>query len=421
MSALNPGLLDRLAAAKLWLISARPVGARDGGPRGLAYLATALYALAPVPCHEVATTAVDEYWRIYLNPDWLATADVSQVGAELTHALWHLLHDHAARARDLRVDATSALSWHAAADAAISGTLEDSGLHPDGVPPPQTLGMPPGRSAEEYFALLSRLPAAAGPDGGRDDPPADPGCGSGCDGLPRGFELPADAAAVAHVDRFGATEIRRRVAIEYRQHVTSRGLTPGDVGRWSERILEPRVAWEPLLSRAVRRAVAWRNGNTEYTYRRPSRRAAATPRVVLPGTHRPLPGVAMVIDTSGSVDDALLGRALGEVDGALRGLGVSDAGVTVLACDAAVHAVKRVRRARDAALAGGGGTDLRHGISAAAALRPRPEMIVVFTDGYTPWPATPPPGSAVIAALLAREGQPMPATPAWVTRVECRL
>ena len=129
----------------------------------------------------------------------------------------------------------------------------------------------------------------------------------------------------------------------------------------------------------------------------------------------------MVIDTSGSVDDALLGRALGEVDGALRGLGVSGASVTVLACDAAVHAVSRVRRARDAALAGGGGTDLRAGIDAANALRPRPQIIVTFTDGYTPWPQTPPPGSAVVAALLAREGQPMPPTPPWVTRIECRL
>ena len=40
--------LDRLAAAKLWLVSA-PVAPGLDGPRDLPYLAHALYALVPVP------------------------------------------------------------------------------------------------------------------------------------------------------------------------------------------------------------------------------------------------------------------------------------------------------------------------------------------------------------------------------------
>jgi len=129
----------------------------------------------------------------------------------------------------------------------------------------------------------------------------------------------------------------------------------------------------------------------------------------------------MVIDTSGSVDDTLLGRALGEVDGALQALGVSDGSVTVLACDAAVHTVTKVRKARHTRLAGGGGTDMTAGLAAAGDLRPKPDLIVVFTDGYTPWPAEPPPGSAVVAAMLGRGGHALPSTPRWATRVECLL
>ena len=144
------------------------------------------------------------------------------------------------------------------------------------------------------------------------------------------------------------------------------------------------MRWEPLLAGAVRRAAGWANGRTDYTYARPSRRQSSAPRILLPGMRRPVPRIAVVVDTSGSVDDVLLGRALGEVDGALRGLGVSDSSVTVFSCDAAVHQVQRVRRARDARLAGGGGTDMRVGIKVAHDQRPRPDVIVVFTDGETP-------------------------------------
>src|SRR5690606_18897211 len=128
----------------------------------------------------------------------------------------------------------------------------------------------------------------------------------------------------------------------------------------------------------------------------------------LPGTRRPLPTVAAVVDTSGSVDDTLLGKAMGEVEGALRGLGVPGSSMAIYSCDADVGAATTIRRAADAQLVGGGGTDMRVGIAAATAARPRPDLVVVFTDGYTPWPETPPPGSAVVVALLGRHGDPLP-------------
>ena len=432
---------DRLAAAKLWLISEPSARAPSGGgapssgagagarrtgggrppPADLPYLAHALYALVPVACPRTATMSADERWRLYVNPGWLAAADVPEIAAGLLHCLWHLLADHADRARGVEVAAATAGCWQRAADATIAHTLTESGID-CGLPGAEELGLPPGRSAEEYYAVLSRLPAGAGAGGGEASRPAEPTrlpvCGSGCDGLPRTHELPA-GADLGGVEEYDAAQVRRTVAIAYREHCAARGTEPGRLGRWAARILAPRVDWRPLLASAVRRGAGWAAGHTVYTYRRRSRRQCAVPDVVLPGTRRPLPRVAMVVDTSGSVDDTLLGRALGEVDGALRGLGVADASVTVLACDAAVHHVTRVRRARDVRLAGGGGTDLRVGLAAAADLRPRPDLVVVLTDGHTPWPVTPPPGAAVIAAVLGRHRGRLPATPEWVTRVEC--
>ncbi len=414
---------DRLSAAKLWLIS--PSGERgDGSPRDLPYLAHALYALIPVPSDTVSTMTCDEYWRVYVNPTWLQTAPVPDIAAQLVHLTWHLLHDHAGRARDLRVDAATAADWQQAADAALEPTLRADALAPAGFLTAKDVGLAPDRSAEEYYAGLSRLPMSTGGCGSESAEPQSVspaiGCGSGCDGLSRSYELPP-GLDLGEVGPDAARQIRRRVAIDYRGQRTGRGTERGDAWRWTERILEPKIAWQPLLGTAVRRAVGWTNGNTDYTYSRRSRRQSALPNVVLPGTRRPVPNVALVIDTSGSVDDELLGRALGEVDGALRGLGVTGSSVTVLACDAAVHTVTRVRKARDVTLAGGGGTDLRVGIAAAAALRPRADVVVVFTDGYTPWPHQPPPGSAVIVAMLGRDGDVLPPSPEWAKRIDCRL
>jgi predicted metal-dependent peptidase len=411
----------------LWLISepaAPPDAAEPGAPRALSYLAHALFALVPVASTRVDRLAVDERWRLYVNPDWLATAGVPEIGAELAHVTWHLLRDHATRARDLRVDPATARSWSQAADATVAETLLSDGLRPGALPVPGGLGLPVGRSAEEYFAMLSRLPAepSAGVAAPRlpEQPGPPDGCGSGCDGLPRSHELPPDADA-GGLDGEEGREIRRRVAIAYRAHVTTTGTKPGDAWRWTTEVLEPRIAWEQVLSGAVRRAVGWVQGRTDPTYGRPSRRSGSVRDVVLPGLRRPLPRVAMVVDTSGSVDDGLLARARGEVDGALRSVGVRGEAVTVLSCDAVVHTVDRVRRARDLRLAGGGGTDLRLGLAEAGALRPRPDLVVVLTDGYTPWPLTPPPGAAVVVALLGRDAGELPPTPEWATRVECVL
>jgi hypothetical protein len=405
--------LDRLAAAKLWLVSRAGVG--PDAPRDLPYLAHALYALVPVLSTSVPRVSCDEYWRVYVNPSWLASASTRAVAAELTHVTWHLLHDHADRARDTGVSTSTAKAWQRATDLAIAHTLRADALLPEDFVSPADMKLPDGLSAEEYYAIISGLPAAPSPGAS-----PEPGCGSGCDGLMRPSELPP-GVDLAQVDTADAAHLRRLVAIAYREHVTSYSGPPGDAWRWTQEILEPVVPWAPLLAAAVRRAVAWTNGNTHYTYSRRSRRASALPNFVLPGTRRPVPGVAIVVDTSGSIDDGLLSRALGEVDGALRGLGVSDASVTVLACDAAVQSVSRIRNVRDSKLAGGGGTDMRAGISAAADLRPKPDLIVVFTDGYTPWPAQPPQGCAVIAGILGRTGHALPPSPAWARRIECRL
>jgi predicted metal-dependent peptidase len=124
----------------------------------------------------------------------------------------------------------------------------------------------------------------------------------------------------------------------------------------------------------VRRAVAHAAGCCDYSYHRPGRRRI--PRIVTPALHRPLVTVAVVVDTSGSMGQSELEAALAEIKGVIRAAGIGPRGLLVLACDAAVGATTRIRRTSEVQLVGGGGTDMRVGITAAEAVRPAPDVVV---------------------------------------------
>ncbi len=423
---------DAVAAAKLWLVSA--------GTADLPYLSEGLYALVTVESDAVATVAADDSWRLYVNPAWVETAGVENLAREIAHQLWHLLLDHAGRARAVGVDRATAGAWRLASELAVCDALTAEGVIPqhmlDRVRELRA-GRPDlakDRSTEEYWELTSRTlgsaPLATGkgdssaqggaPEDSDDETDEIDGEGSASDGFARPWELPQDDGA-GGLEATGSDTVRRGVALAYRVAARARpGHTAGDVDRWAQQLTEPRIPWEHLLAQAARRGVGWTSGRTHTTYTRPNRRAQSTPNILLPGWRRQNPTVACIVDTSGSVDDVLLGQALGEVEGAVRALGVGSSDLTVLACDAAVQTVARVRRATDAALVGGGGTDLRVALAEVQKLRPRPTLTVVFTDGYTPWPDAPPTGSAVVVALLLHSDQEPPEVPDWATVIECR-
>jgi predicted metal-dependent peptidase len=116
---------DRLSAAKLWLVSTDSPTTCGNMP----YLATALYSLVPVVTDRVRDLTTDRYWRVYLNPTWIAATDIPDVAAELAHAVWHLLADHPARADDMAIRTATADHWRRAADATVAEMLNHGG-HP---------------------------------------------------------------------------------------------------------------------------------------------------------------------------------------------------------------------------------------------------------------------------------------------------
>lgn len=380
-SALDP---EKIYAARLHAARVRP------------YLATALYALHIVAAPRVPTMGVDRHWRCYVSPAFAARQPVEEIAAHLVHGVSHLLRDHHgrsdryARAHDLSGRAER-LRMNLAADAEINDDAFGDGLLPpaDAVSP-STLGLAGGLLMEDYLRQF-RL-------GPRTDGLTWLDCGSGADGLSRDWELGPDGA--------NALSDQQRDAVRFQVAHSIAGLpgqAPRGWRRWAEEALHPTQPWRALLGAAIRSATSSSGPGENYTYRRPSRRSAAVPGAVLPGLRRTPPRVSVVVDTSGSVSDADLGSALLEVAAIMRAVGGRRDLVTVLSCDAAARVVHPLCRAEDIPLVGGGGTDLRTGFARALGSRPRPDAVVVLTDGQTPWPASRP-GCRTVVGLFPRVG-----------------
>ncbi|MEU7515361.1 VWA-like domain-containing protein [Streptomyces sp. NPDC042898] len=374
---------DKLFAARLHAVRARP------------YLATALFALHTVESRRVPTMAVDRYWRCYVSPAFVDRMPVEELAGVWVHEVSHLLRDHhgrgdrVARQRGL-TGPGDRLRINIAADCEINDDVFGDGLaRPQGAVDPQSLGLPEGELMEDYlrqFRLGPHLDGAAWLD-----------CGSGADGLERPWDLGPDGAhGLSEQEQDG---IRFRVA----QGIAGRpGDAPRGWRRWAEKAFHTPQPWRELLGAAVRSAATGAGAGEDHTYGRPSRRSAAVPGAVLPSLRRRPPRVTVVIDTSGSVSDAELGSALLEVAAISRAVGGRRDLVTVVSCDAAARIAHPLCRAEGIPLIGGGGTDLRTGFAAALAARPRPDVIVVLTDGQTPWPERRPPCRTVVGRFSRR-------------------
>jgi predicted metal-dependent peptidase len=348
------------------------------------YLASALFACTIRADERAATIGIDRTWEVRADPHLVDDLSVEQLGRLLLHLAGHVIRDHAGRAERLGVAAENARArWNRCADAEINDDLSIDDCVPAVAPDvPDDLGCDDGLLAEQYYGSAA-------------DGPRHWDCGSGADACPR----PGDGDGC--IDPEQGELLRLGVAAEiHRHHAREPGTVPGGWVRWAEAVLPSRVDWRRVLAAEVRSAVAAVAGQVDYSYRRPSRRAHLSPDVVMPTLFRPVPDVAIVCDTSGSMHDRLLARALAEVEAVLMRAGLRQSRVRVLAVDTAVQAVRRVTRAAQVELAGGGGTDMGAGITAAASLRPRPTVVIVLTDGYTPWPDSPPAGIRIVVGLL---------------------
>ena len=396
----------KISAARLWACNKWP------------YLAHAILAMQPVAAPGLGRFAVDEGWQVHLDPAAVAVWTPSQLGFVLNHVAQHLLRDHAGRARGFGVDYEQRLAWNAAADAEINHDLirgmprDDRRL----LAPltPKQLELEPGKLAEYYFTQLRDLNPSVPDEGsgvhghGGQDGQGEPGGQQTSGGEPAesdGSTEPAVSAAEAEMLRQATAEAILAEGV---------GTVAGGLERWARARMGQSQDWRSLLSSSLRTQIAQAAGLADYSYRRLSRRAGAVPDVVLPAMVKSPVNVAIVVDTSGSVRLNELGDALRETRSITRQVTARGGSVQVLACDAVVT---RASTSTDGsmALTGGGGTDMAAGIEAALSETPRPQAVVVLTDGLTPWPDAEPSVPVIIGLLGNRKKA---TTPNWATTIE---
>jgi predicted metal-dependent peptidase len=305
------------------------------------FFATLVLRLNPEPAWDVDTIATDGRVLRY-NPWFVTDLKTEELVGVLAHEVMHCALAHMVRrgTRDLTL-------WNIACDLAINPLLLDAGMAlPDSRLVPgegQFSDLPSGKSAEEYFSALMK---------GQDDRDGDEAPGGemashdpgGCGQV---LDVPnVDSAAVR------ASESDWKIALVQAQQVAQgRGDLPAGLGRTVEGIVNPPTDW-----RSVLREFVSSHARNDYSWVRPNRRFIAQ-GLYLPGLHsEELGEVVLAVDTSGSIDEKLLGVFAQEVNAVLAAY---DCSVTVLYHDTVVQKVQSWTSA-DGPLVldpvGGGGT-----------------------------------------------------------------
>lgn len=394
---------------------------------GQPYLATAMFALRFVETDQCIingqpTFAVDKHYRLYYHPEVFNEKHFTnnELKGALIHELNHLLRLHFKRAEHIPTKYSSILNI--AQDLAINTHFADMKFElPKWAVFPSKFGFPESLSTEEYFELLMKDYDKIKNQLDKFIKVVSGNCGSCADNQSRPWELPIDDADYPAINNFEQELIRKKVAQDIVKHSKERGNIPGDLLRWAEELVSPQVNWQAELRAKVKNAIYYEQGKTDYTYTRPSRRQSSMKGFVLPGQRKPVINITVIIDTSGSMDNDSLSQCLAETKAILKQTNMSN-GLRFITCDASIQGDKQITNLLQAKnlMKGGGGTDMTLAIEQACNTKglPKPNIIILLTDGYTPWPSEKPKVDKFITAVVNGS---VSGVPEWSKVVEVNI
>ncbi|OAV44852.1 VWA-like domain-containing protein [Lewinella sp. 4G2] len=378
--------------------------ARAYAAQKLPWFAPALFRCRIIVTESVSVASIDLHYNVYWNPDvvediWANNTELhslTELGFLWIHEISHRLRQHAERREQLQASReVDARAWNIAADFEINDNPWPGLNMPAAYPGmlPRQHGFEDGRLAEEYLTFMEQS--------GRDWTFL-PDEGSGVHGEHREWET-GDRQDLSTLDE---ELIRRKVADEMKK--AGPQAIPPSWRNWGENVLSSKTNWRRSLSH--RMSIALQRGigsRIDYSFERPSRRQAVYHPILTPSLRGDRTArIVIVVDTSGSMGATQLERSLAEVAGVIRTFRYP---VTIIPCDDRTFEPVRVLAEREAygiaSLPGGGQTDMRAGIAQAEKLRPRADVILVLTDGFTPYPEERSVIPVVFGLLVKEESQ----------------
>lgn len=337
-------------------------------------------------------TAATNGRQFFYNPDFMDELSLEENMGVQAHEALHdaLLHIVRMAGRDLRI-------WNMACDYSINHILLESGLKlPQGCLIDSALGK---NSADVNYDILmkksedERRKRKGQPKSGDGQPGSGQGQGgsesndsndSGGDGLNEDVlgrdmqEAPGDGDPADQVKR--EQEIRQRVA-QAANIARMAGKLPAGLARFIDQVLNPVIPWQDYLREYMTRFT-----KSDESWSKRNRRFGD---IYLPSRYSEQMGEVIVIpDTSGSMGDDELAFAGAEI------MGIVDEckpeRVRVMWSDTEVANEQVFEHGEELVFepAGGGGTDMR--VPLAHAAEYEPEVVILITDGYTPWPDSEP-------------------------------
>ena len=231
------------------------------------------------------------------------------------------------------------------------------------------------------------------------------GGGSAADGQQNDYEDPPSDTWDAYVEDELLGDMEERIE---KWEKNTAGNAPAGLKSAIDAKLRPQPnPWDRLRA-TVAKAIANHRGAPDYTYSKVNRRQFSCPDMPrLKGPRKYAPSAVVVVDTSGSMSAACLAKAVVVIKQGLVVLGQ----VPVICCDAAVTGDEVMRSVGESfEFCGGGGTDMRIPL-AYAEKEYKPDVVVLVTDTYTPWPDKRMRGQLIVAAT--QDGE----VPSWAVKV----
>lgn len=326
-------------------------------------------------------TACTDMKCIRFNPEFVGSLpNAKQIAFVFVHEVMHIALMHG-----FRRGGRHPLIWNYATDYAINLMLKQSGMEMPacGLIDEKYEGM----SAEAIYDVLMEEAEEYKQEHGGDIG----------DGLPDSDMLGDLLEAAGITD----AEERRKIEAQIKQQVAQAvvvarqcGRMPAHIERLITDILHPKVPWQDLL-REFMLQTAKDNENW-------GRRNRRFQDIYLPRRHSERMGEIIFIgDTSGSISQDDLNQVVAEVQ-AVADL-MQPEKIRLMWADAEVAGEQEFECGEPLVFkpVGGGGTDMRVPLKKCEDYEA--QVVVLLTDGYTPWPDAPPPFPLIVCCTTDAE------------------